>query len=109
MGHLVSDCWKPQPHLAPKWFMDKMARDDAFSQPSPQAGGSERSWSTSEMAIREDFNTGKRSHGKARRELFAKTAQMTTAAPVSNLDGQGNQACAVAATTPTTSVSGCTT
>ena len=48
------------------------------------------------MAIRLDFNTSKRSHGKDRRELFAKTDQLTTTALVDNLDGQGNKACAVA-------------
>ena len=97
MGHQEAVCWKSQPHLTPKWFMDKPVRGDAVSQPSPQAGGSERSRPASEMAIRRDFNAGKRSHGKGRRELFAKTAQMTTSAIVDNLDGQGNQGCAVAA------------
>ena len=97
MGHLEVVCCKAQPHLAPKWFMDKLACGDAVSQPSLEVGGSERSRSASEMTIRRNFNPEKRCHGKGRQELFAKTAQMTTAALVDNLDGQGNQACAIAA------------
>ena len=97
MGHLEAVSWKPQPQLAPKWFMDKLSRGDAASHPLPQAGGSERCRSASEMASRRDINAEKRSHGKGRRELFAKTAQMTTAALIDNLDGQGNQACAIEA------------
>ena len=49
------------------------------------------------MAIRRDLHTGKRVHSKGRRELFAKTARMTTATHVDNLDSQGNTASAGAA------------
>ena len=36
VGHLEAVCSQLQPHLAPKCFMDKLARGDAVSQPSPQ-------------------------------------------------------------------------
>ena len=82
--------------------MDKLGHGDAVSRPLPRAWGSEReratsSRSTSEAAIRRDFNARKRSHGKGREEHYAKTAQMTTAALNDNLDSQVNQACAIAA------------
>ena len=73
MGHLEAVCWLLQPHLAPKWFVDKLARGSAVIQPLPHAKGSERSRSASEMAIRRDFKTGRHSYGKDRREHYAKT------------------------------------
>ena len=90
MGHLEGVCWKSQPHLAPKWFMDKLARGDAVSQPLSKAWGSKRSRSASEMATRRDFRAGRRSHGKGHQEHYAKTAQMTTTALNDNLDSQVN-------------------
>ena len=73
--------------------MDKLGRGDAVSQPLPRARGGDRdpatsSRSASEAAIRQDFNAGKRSHGKGRQEHYAKTAQMTTVALNHNLDSQ---------------------
>ena len=92
VGHLEAVCWKSQPHLTPKWFMDKLGRGDAVSQPLPRARGSERdpttlSRSASEAAIRRDFKAGKRSH-EGRQEHYAKTDQMTTVALNDNLGGQ---------------------
>ena len=81
--------------------MDKLGRGDAVNQPLPRVRGGDRytatsSHSASKAAIRRDFNAGKRSQGKGRQEHYAKTAQMTTAAPNDNLDCQVNQACAIA-------------
>ena len=85
-----------------RWFVDKLGRGDAVSQPLPRVKGGDRnpvtsSRSASEAAIRRDFNAGKRSQGKGRQEYSAKTAQMTTAAVNDNLDSKVNQACAIAA------------
>ena len=95
MGHIEAVCWMSQPHLAPKWFMDKLGCGEALSKPLPHANGSKRSRSTSEMAIRRDFNAKKRGHGKGCQEHYAKSVHMTTAAPNNNLDNQVNHACAI--------------
>ena len=42
VGHLEAVCRKSEPHLTPKWFMDKVGRGDAVSQPLPHARESER-------------------------------------------------------------------
>ena len=102
MGHLEAVCWKCQPQLAPRWFVDKLGRGDAVSQPLPHVKGGDRdaataSRSASEAAIWRDFNAEKRLQGKGRQEHYAKTTQMITAALNDNLDCEVNHACAIAA------------
>ena len=89
--HLEAVCWKCQPQLAPRWFVDKLGRGDAVSQALPHVKGCDRdaatsSRSASESAIRRDFNAGKLRQGKGRQEHYAKTAHMTTVALNDNLN-----------------------